>query len=153
MNLFLSLMLTPPKQKTNWDVSGWLLWCCSETLTARPKGDRAIDGRAVSDPPYPHYSTSQAFLLYAQCNSINWPWWGNTWPFLSNRIKLASFYLRRDTEERKWRWGYRFHISQIIKRKMVIYYLNLNYISSSHKHNCNLDTIWVFIFWWGGRLR
>lgn len=25
----------------------------SETLTARPKGDRATDGIAVSDPPYP----------------------------------------------------------------------------------------------------
>lgn len=42
----------------------------SETLTARPKGDRATDGIAVSDPPYPHYSTSQAFLLYAQCNKV-----------------------------------------------------------------------------------
>lgn len=34
----------------------------SETLTARPKGDRATDGIAISDPPYPSLLHIPSFL-------------------------------------------------------------------------------------------
>lgn len=51
-----------------WLTSGML---SSETLAARPKDNCCADVRAgYRDPPYPRYSTSQAFLLYAQCNKV-----------------------------------------------------------------------------------
>lgn len=100
--------------------------------------------------PAPLLQIPSFLALSSMQHSMTWSWSVNTWPFLFNRMKLGSLYLRMGREKRKWRSGW--YILWRI-RKMVIYYFNLNYISSSHKSKCNLNTIWVFLFWWCGKLR